>query len=182
MHTVSGSERLEVTFSTHNNEEYATNITANDTTITHHTSTNPVGVEGESVSIQQLNNVQVSEFLSFSRKVEMVSNIPQNLPLTEASGIYATREPRASSITSEEMPPLGVILPSSPLNLNEPSLVSLTLSLAERTAESLLVSAAKAPYEQMDEGTCISIPAPLLLYREMTLILTSSMARIQTAK
>jgi hypothetical protein len=178
MHTVSGSERLEVTFSTHNNEEYATNITANDTTITHHTSTNPVGVE----SIQQLNTVQVSEFLSFSRKVEMVSNIPQNLPLTEASGIYATREPRASSITSEEMPPLGVILPSSPLNLNEPSLVSLTLSLAERTAESLLVSAAKAPYEQMDEGTCISIPAPLLLYREMTLILTSSMARIQTAK
>jgi hypothetical protein len=65
--------------------------------------------------------------LSFSIKVEMVSNMPQNLPLTKAPGIYATREPSASSITSEEMPPLGVLLSSSPLN--EPS-------FAERKAES----------------------------------------------
>ncbi len=110
----------------------------------------------------------------------MVSNTPQNLPLTEASGIHATREPSASSITSEDMPPLGVILATSPLN--EPSPVTLMSSLAEATAESPLVSGVKALYEQTDDGICISIPVPLSLYREMTLILTMRMARFQAAK
>ncbi len=98
------------------------------------------------------------EFLSLSSKVEVVSNAPQNLPFNEASDIRATREPYASSITSEDMPPLGVILTSVPLC--KPSPVTLTSSAAQRTAESLLVSTAKAPYEQTEEGICISIPVP----------------------
>jgi hypothetical protein len=87
MSTTSGSERLEATFSTHNNEEYAENEAANDATITRHTSTNSIGVVRDSVSTQQLNNMQVGEFLSHSNKVEMLLNAPQNLPLTQASGI-----------------------------------------------------------------------------------------------
>ena len=77
MSTVSGSKRLEATFSTHNNDEYAESVTADDATVTRHISTNPIGVEGDSVSTKQLNNVQVREFLSLSSKLEMVSNTPQ---------------------------------------------------------------------------------------------------------
>jgi hypothetical protein len=57
------------------------------------------------------------------------------------------------------MPPLGVIDTSA--TLSEPSPVTLPSSMAQRRAESPLVSAAKAPYEQTDQGICMNIPVPL---------------------
>ena len=85
----------------------------------------------------------------------MVSTVHQNLPLIHASSIHATREPSVSSIKSVDVPPLDVIVESSPVN--EPSPVTLTSSIKQ---VSPLVSAAKAAYEQTDEGVCISIPFP----------------------
>ncbi len=112
----------------------------------------------EKLSTKHKNNAQASEFLSLSTKVEMVSTVHQNLPLIHASSIHATREPSVSSIKSVDVPPLDVIVESSPVN--EPSPVTLTSSIEQRTVVSPLVSAAKAAYEQTDEGVCISIPFP----------------------
>jgi hypothetical protein len=46
MSTLSGSQRLEGTFSTQRNAEYVEYETAEDITITHDTATNPIEVEG----------------------------------------------------------------------------------------------------------------------------------------
>jgi hypothetical protein len=122
MSTISGSGRVEATSSTDNNEQCVENEPSNDTTITRNTSTSLIVAAGDSVSTKHKNNAQASEFLSLFTKVEMVSTVHQNLPLIHASSIHATREPSVSSIKSVDVPPLDVIVESSPVN--EPSPVT----------------------------------------------------------
>lgn len=128
MSTLSGSKVLEATFST----------------------------KMKNMLNMRLPMILLSFITSPSSKVEMVSNISQNLPLIEASSIHATRELNVSSITYEDKPPLGVILTSALLCDTSP--VTLASIKSQRTAESPLVSAAKSQNERTDKGICISIP------------------------